>query len=56
MTTAGRRLIVVWSVKGKGTTITSPKRSAIGDSSYPVVDVVFGIAPSLAEGGFRRST
>lgn len=32
-TTAGRLFIAVWSVKGKGTTITSPKRSAIGTQS-----------------------
>jgi hypothetical protein len=55
-TTAGRLLIVVWSVKGKGTTITSPKRNAIGDSVHPVVDVVFGIAPSLAEDAFRGAS
>ncbi len=55
-TTAGRLLIVVWSVKGKGTTTTSPKRSAIGDSVNPVVDVVFGIAPSLAERRFRGTS
>lgn len=56
MTTAGRRLIVIWSVKGKGTTITSPKRSTIEGSGCPVVDVVSGIAPILAECGFRRAS
>ncbi len=46
--TAGRRFVVVWSVKGNGTRTTSP------NSKFVVVGIV-GVIPDLFESWFGNA-